>query len=193
MDGNEHGRSTTGLWADAGWADAGWADAAAPAGADGRAYRQALGRFATGVTVVTCRDATGRPAGLTVNSFTSVSLAPPLVLWCLEKTSPSLAMFTTCGHFAINVLDASQRPLSDVFADPAADRFAGLPVEDGLGRAPLLPGCLAQFDCALDAVHDGGDHVILIGAVRRYRQRAGDPLIYFGGGYRDLGGTGAGG
>ncbi|MEN3164326.1 flavin reductase family protein [Tistrella mobilis] len=165
-----------------------WALQGSPADGDSRAYRSALGRFATGVTVVTCRDAAGRPAGLTVNSFTSVSLDPALVLWCLERTSPSLNAFTTSGHFAINVLDADQQPLSDLFADPEADRFAGLAVEDGLGGAPLLPGCLARFECALHALHDGGDHVILVGAVRRYAERPGNPLLYFSGEYRRVGG-----
>lgn len=148
-----------------------------------RELRNALGRFATGITVITTLAANGKPEGLTANSFTALSLNPPLVLWCLLKNSPALAAFAQCTHFAINILRANQRPLSNHFATTAIDKFAGIEWAKGLGGAPLLPNCLAYFECRRDAQHEGGDHLIFIGAVERFAYEDGQPLLYNAGAY----------
>lgn len=158
-----------------------------------RQFRDALGCFATGVTIVTGRAADGRPVGLTANSFTSVSLAPPLVLFCLDRRAESLPAFTQGRHFAINVLRADQEHLSTRFANPTIDRFADLAVETWETGCPILSDTLVSLECDLHASHDGGDHLILVGLVRGLRsseperppQRPGrGPLLYYRGGYR---------
>lgn len=158
------------------------------AGADPRTLRDALGCFSTGVTVVTARDGAGRPVGLTANSFTSVSLDPPLILFCLAKSSGNLAVFQECGHFAVNVLHIGQQPTSNRFARRGdEDRFADVAWEAGETGSPLLTGALAAFDCAREAVHDGGDHLIFVGRVLRVKfEPRRDPLLYFRGRYRRL-------
>jgi flavin reductase (DIM6/NTAB) family NADH-FMN oxidoreductase RutF len=153
---------------------------------DTRAFRCALGQFATGIAVVTACGKDGLLAGLTVNSFASVSLDPPLVLWSLGSHSPALSLFRECTHYAINVLAADQTDVSQRFATSQADKFAGLEFSAGLGGAPVLPGCLASFECRNEAIHTGGDHIILIGHVERFTAGEGSPLLYFGGGYRKL-------
>jgi len=153
---------------------------------DTRALRAALGQFATGITVVTAQGRDGQLAGLTVNSFASVSLDPPLVLWSLGDHSPALSLFRECSHYAINVLAADQTDISQRFATSQADKFAGLDYAAGLGGAPLLPGCLASFECRNETIHPGGDHIILIGRVERFSTQEGMPLLYFGGAYRGL-------
>lgn len=156
-------------------------------GADARTLRDALGCFATGVTVVTAMSEAGEPAGLTVNSFTSVSLDPPLLLVCISETSGSYDLFRTTTHFAVNVLHIGQQPTSHRFATAESDRFAGALWERGASGAPILTNALATFECARHACHEGGDHIILVGAVERARfepQR--DPLLYFRGKYRRL-------
>jgi len=157
--------------------------AIAPAGIDPRDLRRALAGFPTGVTVITARTAAGQLAGVTVNSFCSVSLAPPLLLWCLSKTAPSRSVFTEASHFAIHVLAADQQHLSQRFSRPATDKFAELEVSEGLGLAPVLAGAVATFECRLDREHDGGDHLILIGEVERYAYSNRHPLLFHGGGY----------
>jgi flavin reductase (DIM6/NTAB) family NADH-FMN oxidoreductase RutF len=162
------------------------ADLAAPP--DPAALRRALGRYATGVTVVTAR-APGRgaaPVGVTVNSFTSVSLDPPLLLWCLDLRSSTRPVFLAAGWFAVNVLAADQAALSARFAARgAADKFAGLDWTEGLGGSPLLPGCLARFECRTERAVEVGDHVVLIGRVLRASHREeGEPLLFLGGRYR---------
>lgn len=149
---------------------------------DTRDYRRALGQFATGVCVVTTRDADGHPQGLTVNSFSSVSLTPPLVLWSLTRDSSIYPAFEQSGHFAVNVLAADQMEVSNRFASPG-ERFQGLEWESGHADLPLLSGCLANFECKTVAAHPGGDHVVFIGEVMRYDARPGEPLIYAGGRY----------
>ena len=134
---------------------------------DPRAFRQALGQFATGVTVVTTM-ADGEPVAVTANSFSSVSLDPPMVLWSLRRASSSFEAFRRCGHFAINVLAADQTELSGQFARTAADKFGDVPWSAGLGGVPLLPGVAARFECEKAAEHDGGDHLIFLGTVRHY-------------------------
>ena len=157
------------------------------AGSDPRTLRDALGCFATGVTVVTTRDADGRPLGLTANSFTSVSLDPPLILFCLAKTSGSLERFAEAGHFAVNVLHIGQQPVSSLFARRAEDRFRDVAWETWDTDAPILTGCLASFECASDKVVDAGDHLVFIGRVTRARfEPHRDPLLYFRGRYRRL-------
>lgn len=155
---------------------------------DPREFRNALGSFATGITVITARDAQGGLAGLTVNSFASVSLDPPLVLWSLSLYSPSLAIFQNCSHYAINVLAADQTHLSQRFSRPSEDaaggKFAGLEFEVGLGGAPLLRDCCARFECRNETRHPGGDHLIFVGLVEQYRRAERAPLLFHGGRYR---------
>ena len=153
---------------------------------DLRRLRDALGDFATGVTVVTARGVDGQPVGVTVNSFASVSLEPPLVLWSLGLQSPSLATFESCSHYAINVLAAGQIELSQRFSQSQGDRFAGIELKVGAGDTPLLPGCCAWFECRNEMRYPGGDHRILVGHVERFRREERPPLIFHGGRYRDL-------
>lgn len=154
---------------------------------DSLGLRNAMGMFATGVTVITTRCADGTLAGFTANSFSSVSLDPPLILWSLGLHAPSLHAFEACSHFAINVLSASQAELSQRFATSGIDKFAGLEWREGLGGAPLIADCLATFECAREACHPGGDHKIFVGRVERLARQDGEPLVFFGGRYRTLG------
>ena len=146
-----------------------------------RALRDALGQFATGVTVVTTRTPAGEAAGLTVNSFTSLSLDPPLVLWSLGRYSAKRDSFDDAAYFAVNVLAAEQEGLALDFARPAGRPFAGLQTETGAGDVPLLPGCIAYFECRLTHRYPGGDHDMLIGEVLRFRNVGGEPLLFSGG------------
>jgi flavin reductase (DIM6/NTAB) family NADH-FMN oxidoreductase RutF len=156
-------------------------------GHDPRTLRDALGCFATGVTVVTCLCERGQPAGLTVNSFTSVSLDPPLLLVCLAKQAASAAALIAAEHFAVNVLQTNQQPASIRFSTRDEDRFGTTPWSCGEGGAPVLAESLGVFECERKAVHDGGDHHILIGQVVKASFDASlDPLLYFRGRYRRL-------
>jgi flavin reductase (DIM6/NTAB) family NADH-FMN oxidoreductase RutF len=156
-------------------------------GHDPRTLRDALGCFATGVTVVTCLGADGEPAGLTVNSFTSVSLDPPLLLVCLARNAASAAALVESGCFAVNVLQTGQQPASIRFATKDQDRFGTTPWSCGEGGAPILADSMGVFECERYAVHDGGDHHILIGkVVKATFDAALDPLLYFRGRYRRL-------
>ncbi|BCD88983.1 flavin oxidoreductase [Pseudomonas solani] len=152
------------------------------AGFDPRAFRRALGNFATGVTVMTAA-ADGRRVGMTANSFNSVSLDPPLVLWSIDKRATSHEVFARAGHFAVNVLAADQIDISNQFARPSDDRFAGLRVEEGAGGAPLLEECAARFQCEKYQELDGGDHWILIGKVVAFDDLGRAPLLYHQGAY----------
>lgn len=148
-----------------------------------RDFRDALGRFVTGVTVVTTRAADGKPVGVTINSFTSVSLDPPLVLFCLDVRSRCLPAFEACGGFAVHVLGADQRDWSVRFAG-GGDRWDGIGSTAWETGAPIIEGCLAVFECRLEAVHDGGDHTILVGRVIRLASgRNRRPLAYHLGRY----------
>ena len=151
-------------------------------GHDPRTLRDALGCFATGVTVVTCLNE-GRPAGLTVNSFTSVSLAPPLVLWSLAKSARSLPVFESTQHFAIHVLSASQVEVSRRFASSVADKFGGLEIDLGHGEVPLLRDYGARFQCEKRHAFDCGDHIIYVGEVVDFDHRPSEPLLFHGGQY----------
>lgn len=147
-------------------------------------FRSALGMFATGVTVVTARDAAGVRIGLTANSFNSVSLSPPLVLWSLSKRAGSLPAFTRGSHYAINILAAEQHEVAARFASRAADRFAGVAFREGASGAPVLEGAAAVFECFNRSQYEEGDHVIFVGEVERCEHRAGaQPLIFHGGRY----------
>ena len=148
---------------------------------DPRHLRNALGRFATGVTVITTRTGAGKREGLTVNSFAAVSLDPPLISWSLKRQAPSCASFMNARHFAVNILSSEQRELCQHFATPSLDKFAELPVEEGLHGAPILPGCIATFECRIENTFAGGDHLIFIGRVDRATYREGEPLIFSAG------------
>ncbi len=152
---------------------------------DERDLRDALGCFATGVTVVTTLCDQGR-LGMTANSFASVSLDPPLVLWSPARKSSRFPAFEAASHFAIHVLAADQQALSDRFAMEGLD-FDGIETEPGIGDAPLLSGCAARFECAHAAGHDGGDHLIVVGEVLRMEASGAAPLLYHRGGYASLG------
>jgi 3-hydroxy-9,10-secoandrosta-1,3,5(10)-triene-9,17-dione monooxygenase reductase component len=148
-----------------------------------RRFRDALGAFATGVTIVTSRDAEGRDVGLTANSFNSVSLDPPMVLWSLAKSARSLPAFLAASHFAVHVLAADQEELSKRFATRGSEKFVGLDIERGSSQVPLLRGCSARFQCRTAFRHEGGDHVIFVGAVEAFDQSERPPLVFHGGRY----------
>jgi flavin reductase (DIM6/NTAB) family NADH-FMN oxidoreductase RutF len=153
---------------------------------DSRALRDALGRFATGVTVVTCVAADGSPRGITANSFTSVSLRPPLVLWNIDKNSAFLHAFLGARTFAINILDQDQRSLAERFAQRDADGFAGSGHTLSAHGVPVLDDTLGCLQCRSWRVSECGDHYIIVGEVIEHACRDGDPLLYFGGDYASL-------
>ena len=156
-------------------------------GSDARTFRDALGCFATGVTIVTAMGDDGQPIGLTANSFTSVSLDPPLLLVCIANNAGSAAVLENADRFAVNVLQIGQQPTSNRFASKAEDRFGATPWEVGEFETPVLTGSLASFECVRHAVHEGGDHFVLIGRVLKARfEPRRDPLLYFRGKYRRL-------
>lgn len=148
---------------------------------DHRAFRNALGCFATGVTVITASDPGGPKVGLTANSFTSVSLNPPLVSWSLSRHTPSQTVFRSATHFAVHVLRADQQALAERFATRSDDKFIGLDLQEGLGAAPLLTDTLARFECRTAHRYYGGDHILFLGTVERFESHPGAPLMYFRG------------
>lgn len=150
---------------------------------DPRDFRRALGTFATGVTVITASAEDGRLAGLTCNSFASVSLNPPLVLWSLVAFSPSMSVFQNAEYFAVNVLGVPQHDLAMQFATPAEDKFAGVTWNPGLGNAPILTDTVATFQCRTVARYYGGDHIIFLGAVEAYAYNDAEPLLFARGGF----------
>ena len=156
-------------------------------GSDARTLRDAMGCFATGVTIVTAHGPDGAPIGLTANSFTSVSLDPPLLLVCVANTSSSAAALRVADKFAVNVLQIGQQPTSNRFAGKVEERFPNTPWEVGESGAPILTGSLGNFECTRDAVHEAGDHFLLVGRVVKasFEPRR-DPLLYFKGKYRRL-------
>lgn len=153
---------------------------------DPRDFRIALGCFATGVTIVTTLGSDGRYVGLTVNSFSSVSMDPPLVLWSIAAKSPNLKAFQECSHFAINVLADDQTDLCKVFSTPVADKFAGASITAGEEGIPLIDGAVAQFECERFACYPGGDHEIVVGRVTRVRRSDRSPLLFCKGELRSL-------
>ena len=147
-------------------------------------FRAALGSFATGVTVVTALDASGQPVGLTANSFNSVSLSPPLVLWSLSRRAGSMPAFSSGSHYAINILAAEQHALAVRFASKDIDRFAGVAFRKGAGGAPVLEGSAAVFECFNRSQYEEGDHIIFVGEVEHCERREGaSPLIFHDGRY----------
>jgi flavin reductase (DIM6/NTAB) family NADH-FMN oxidoreductase RutF len=150
---------------------------------DPRDFRNALGTFATGVTIVTAMSTEGRPYGITCNSFASVSLNPPLVLWSLGVFSQGLTVFQNARHFAVNVLAASQQALALQFAKSSGDKFAGVSWTPGLGNAPVLTDAVANFQCRSANRYYGGDHVIFLGAVEAYAYSIKAPLLFARGGF----------
>jgi len=145
-------------------------------------FRAALGQFATGVTIVTAIDSEGRKIGLTANSFNSVSLSPPLVLWSLSKQSSSMPGLQSAPAYAINVLAGDQRVLAERFARKGIDRFDGVAWRPGLSGAPLIDGAVATFECRQRSHHDEGDHLIFVGEVTHCQRRLGAvPLLFHGG------------
>lgn len=155
------------------------------AGFDPRAFRRALGNFATGVTIMTAAVG-GKRVGVTANSFNSVSLDPALILWSIDKRSTSYEVFNAASHFAVNILAADQIDLSNQFARPSDDKFATLEVEEGAGGAPLFADCAARFQCELHQQIDGGDHWILLGKVVAFDDFGRAPLLYHQGAYSSV-------
>ncbi len=151
------------------------------------ALRTALGRFATGVTIITCRGAGAAPVGLTANSFNALSLEPPLVLWSLRSASTNLDAFARAGHFVINVLADSQVELSRRFAGRTEDKFAEGLWSEGLHGAPVLAGSAATFECETVSQQTAGDHVLFIGRVLRLNDAPVSPLVFQAGHYHLLG------
>ena len=152
-------------------------------------FRNCLGKFATGVTVVTCADADDNPCGVTANSFSSVSLDPPLILWNIAKVSHSLRAYLDAPHFAINVLGDDQLDLSAHFANTDHTLFDSVDYKRSENGIPILSNTLARLECSTQQVHDSGDHFIIVGQVERFRSNNRPPLLFFGGRYRELADT----
>ena len=149
-------------------------------------FRQALGRFATGVCLVTVNDPELGPLATTVNSFSSVSLDPPLVLWSIQSSSDHVAVYTECQHFGISVLTSSQQALSGQYAQRGGHSAQAEHFTKGPHGEPKLIDALAHFTCAAYAVYPGGDHQIIVGEVLQFESREAAPLIFYNGGYRAL-------
>jgi flavin reductase (DIM6/NTAB) family NADH-FMN oxidoreductase RutF len=154
-----------------------------PQAFDSRQFRDALGEFATGVTIICARLAQGRYVGLTVNSFNSVSLDPPLVLWSLSRRSLSLPAFEAAARYSVNVLSSEQTELARRFSRPHEDRFAGVGYRMGWADAPLIDGCVAWFECLHHARHRAGDHTIFIGEVATCQRTEGRGLVFHHGNF----------
>jgi len=153
---------------------------------DPRQFRQALGAFTTGVTVVTTHGPDGKDYGLTANSFNSVSIDPPMVLWSLNKDAASKPAFAESGYFAVHVLATDQEPVSNAFAKRGIDKFADVTLTRGPGNVPLLDGCSARFQCRTSYQYEGGDHIIFVGEVLAFDRYDKAPLVFHSGGYRRL-------
>jgi len=151
-------------------------------------FRSALSCFATGVAVVTCLDGSDEPIGITISSFNSVSLDPPLVLWSIAKNAMSYEAFMNADYFAVSVLAMDQKDLSARFAKSGEDKFGGLHCRAGVGGAPILPEYAACFECSTEHRYDGGDHTIIVGRVLTLEDRESDPLIFYRGRFLRKGG-----
>src|SRR5574337_32382 len=157
---------------------------ASPPSFSKREFRAALSMFATGVTIVTARSPAGAPIGLTANSFNSVSLEPPLVLWSLARSAGALALLSGTSHYAVNILAADQKALAERFSVKGGDRWSGVAYADGVSGAPLLAGAAATFECFNRSRYEEGDHVIFVGEVEHCTHRAGvSPLLFHGARY----------
>ena len=158
-----------------------------PSGAiDSIKLRNALGSFATGITVVTALGRQGQKVGMTVNSFNSVSLDPPLVLWSIDRQSNCFDDFMQTDAYAVHVLSHQQQTISDTFATSGSDKFGGIECITGLNGVPLLPDYSACFECKIANRFDGGDHLILVGEVLRFDDKKTRPLVFYRGGYHQL-------
>lgn len=153
---------------------------------DPTTYRATLGRFASGITIITACDADGRDVGMTVSAFSSLSLTPPLVLICIDNAASVAPVLEHCETFAVNILAEDQQELSRRFAKRELNRFEGVPVTRGELGVALLDGALANLECRVSARQPGGDHTILIGEVKAANLREGEPLLYYRGAYRRL-------
>jgi len=154
---------------------------------DSREFRRTLGNFATGITLITTRARSGALIGLTINSFSSVSLEPPLVLFCLARTASRFDDFMEAGRYAVNMLEEGQKEISAKFARHGEGDWGDLPMETWETGSPILPGALASLDCTTEHRFDAGDHVIMVGRVVAARMAdGGNPLLYFRGAYRNL-------
>jgi len=153
---------------------------------DVRQFRNALGSFVTGVTVITSRDAKGQPVALTVNSFTAVSLDPPLVLWNIHRESDFFAEFSQTDHYAVHILRQDQEDLSRHFSAEIDDKFGDIEFQTGIAALPLLSTYCARFQCKVEHRYDGGDHIILVGRVLDMDHKREDPLVFHAGKYKKL-------
>ncbi|MDZ7643036.1 MAG: flavin reductase family protein [Woeseiaceae bacterium] len=153
---------------------------------DEKAFRKAMGKFATGVTIMTCRAEDDRAVGMTVNSFTSVSLEPPLVSRCVNRQIIPTPAFGQTGHFAVHVLHRDQEELSNHFAVDREDKFDGIEHDNGIAGTPILTDFLAVYQCEVSDRIDAGDHFILVGKLVDYEIRDGEPLIFHQGRYHSL-------
>lgn len=153
---------------------------------DGRALRDTLGRFATGVTIVTTRTGEGAPVGITANSFSSLSLDPPLILWSLALKSPNLPAFAEGRAFVVNILGHHQDALAMQFARPSDDKFDGVAHGDNAAGVPLLEGALARLECRVEFTRSAGDHLLIVGRVHAISAGEGEPLLFYQGGFQRL-------
>lgn len=149
-------------------------------------FRQVCSKYATGITILTVLDEGGAPHGMTVNSFTSVSLCPPLILVCIDRQTSILAHFLPGRRFGVNVLHEEQKELSTRFARSGLDRFSGMDWSKGETGAPVLPGMLATLECEVTQMVEAGDHIVVIGAALHAAWREGRPLVYFNSSYQCL-------
>ncbi len=150
---------------------------------DAKYFRDTLGCFATGVTIITTVDSEGGPVGLTANSFSSLSLDPPLVLFCLDRNVVSFSAFHSNRHFAVNILGADQEDMARRFAQSGSEKWNGVGFETWDTGCPILGGCIANLECNTDSIYEGGDHVIIVGEVVRVANGGGTPLAFFRGQY----------
>ncbi len=153
---------------------------------DAETFKSALGAFPTGVCVVTSVDENGRPGGITISAFTSVSLDPPLVLFCLGRKNEGLIRGARGGRFTINILAEDQEVVSETFASQSADKFAGIEQHPGANDCAIIDGDLVALECSVEKLHDGGDHLIVVGHVDAIHATKGKPLLRFAGRYLRL-------
>jgi flavin reductase (DIM6/NTAB) family NADH-FMN oxidoreductase RutF len=154
---------------------------------DKNELRRVMGHFATGVTIITTHSATGELHGLTANAVTSLSLVPPLMLICVDKKAESYPSFDESGVFTVNILASDQEALSRRFAVSGGNKFDGVSYRIGANGAPIIDGSLGFLECRITAHHDGGDHTIYVGEVQEAQTREGKPLLFYRGGYREIG------
>ena len=149
-------------------------------------FRAALSRFVSGVTVVTTKDLSGKPHGITVSAFSAVSLEPPLISICIDRRTASHYAFEETGRFVVNILREDQVAISAQFASPILDKFDGIPFREGIAGIPVLEDAIVNLECRLKHAYEGGDHTIFVGEIERATVEDGKPLVYFYGNYRKL-------